>query len=234
MSRNRSSLDTIHISAIEVDCIVGIYPEERKKKQPLVVDVKLGLDFSQVVKTGELRASCNYDRITDEIITLLEFREYLLLEVAAEELAALLLGLYETVTTLTIHIRKPLALKGRAQYAAVEIQRNKKEHPPRHRETIFGSLETLIETQEAGLYVVHMLAGQAIPPHYHKTTRELEWLIEGELLCNGNPFTNFSPKIWRPEQLHGYENKSDSPATLFRCTCPPLLSEDEIFIAANA
>lgn len=31
----------------QIDCIVGVYPEERMKKQPLLIDAKIKIDFSK-------------------------------------------------------------------------------------------------------------------------------------------------------------------------------------------
>ncbi len=220
------SHDVIEISGIAVDCIVGIYPDERQKKQPLVIDLKLGLDFAPVVESGDLHRTCDYDRLTSEVIAFVQFRQFLLLEVAAEELAAMSLSTHPSVRTAAVEIAKPEALRGRAACARVGITRRKQDYPPQRQSTPFGSVETVLATNEAGLFLVHVQPGKAVPRHYHQTARQLEWLLAGEVSCNGAPLAPFAPKIWLPEETHEHENCGQSMATLFCCGVPSGLPDD--------
>ncbi len=228
--KEEKSRDTILIKEISVDCIVGVYPDERKQEQPLKIDVSLGLDFSRIVKTGDLGTSCDYDRMTNEIIAFVKFRGFLLLEVAAEELAAMLLRIYTNLATVAVRIAKPNALKGRAEFAAVEIQRTRNDYPKQFLDTSFGAADLIVETSEAGLYLLHVRAGKMIPKHYHQSIRELEWLVHGELHCNDKKINGFAPTIWEREQVHSYENSSDATAILFSCDCPKFISGDRVII----
>jgi dihydroneopterin aldolase len=110
--------DRIFIEELRVDCIVGIYPHERTQAQPLLVELELGLDTAEAAYTGRIAATCDYARVAEEVATLLEFRRYKLLEMAAEELAAMLFGVHPVIQELRVRLYKPQALV-RARAAGV-------------------------------------------------------------------------------------------------------------------
>ena len=219
--------DRILIQELGVECIIGVLAHEREREQLLLVDVELELDTSVAAKSGRIRATCDYDRITAEVMALLKFRRYRLLEMAAEELAAVLLGLHPLVESTKIRLTKPSALPGRAR-AAVEINRDPRDYPRNTEVNDFGEVEILYQTREAGLYLLHIERGREIPSHYHRVMRELEWHVAGEIERDGARLTGFAPVIWPREKVHRYVNVGEDRATLFCCDCPPFVPEDEI------
>ena len=92
----------------------------------------------------------------------------------------------------------------------------------------FGAVEVLYESTEAGLYLLHVEAGRAIPPHDHQVMRELEWVASGELHRDGELVTGFDPVAWTRGVVHTYENRSSARATVFCCDSPPFIRDDEI------
>ncbi|HMJ14251.1 MAG TPA: dihydroneopterin aldolase, partial [Polyangiaceae bacterium] len=118
-------MDLIRIDALELACIVGVRPRERRRKQLVRVHLELGLELSRAGKSGRIAHTCDYSRVIDEITALLQFREYQLIEVATEELAAMIFGVHENVAEVTIQLEKPAALGGRARAAAVRIARRR-------------------------------------------------------------------------------------------------------------
>ena len=86
--------DVIEIRGLALDCVVGIRPEEREREQPVRLDLSLGLDLSSAGRSGRIAETCDYDRVADEVIALLRFRRYRLIEGAVEEVAAMLLGVH--------------------------------------------------------------------------------------------------------------------------------------------
>ncbi len=220
--------DILHIVGLRVDCVVGILPEERVRQQRLVLDLELHLDTREAARSGRISATVDYDRAAREIMALLNFRRYRLLEMAAEEIAAMLLGVHPELSSVGVRLIKPGALRGFGDGAGVAIQRGAEDFERRHEANKFGSVEVLHETREAGLYLLHVDAGKAIPAHFHKVMRELEWLVVGSLERDGRALENFDPMVWPRERVHTYRNKSGSRATLFCCDSPPFLPDDEV------
>jgi len=224
----RSSLDAIEIRGLRVGCVVGVRPDERLGEQPLDLDLRLLLDLRRAGRSGRIGDTCDYDQVAEQVHALLKFRRYRLLEAAAEEIAAMLLGVHRTVLQVEVRLEKPRALLGRAQGASVKIRRRTEDLALREERTDFGRAQVLLETQDAGLYLLHIDPGASIPPHRHEVMRELEWRVAGDLERCGRPMTGLSPMEWPRGHVHGYRNLGTAPATLFCCDVPPFDPADEI------
>lgn len=222
------SRDRIHVHELRVECIVGVHPHERTTPQPLSIDLELGLDTGQAAYSGRIAATCDYSRVATEIEMLLRFRKYRLLEMAAEEVAAMLFGVHRVLQSARVRLSKPLALEGRARTAGVEIHRTRADFVPMRERSEFGEVEILYQSREAGLYLLHVEAGREIPTHYHERMRELEWLIGGALERDGERLHGFAPVEWPKGRAHRYVNVGAQRATLFCCDMPPFIPEDEI------
>lgn len=224
--------DRIEIEALELDCVVGILPDEREREQPLVVDAVLELDLSIAGRSGRIADTCDYAQLTGELVALLKFRRYKLLENAAEELAAMVLGVHAGIARVELRLAKPCALPGTCQ-AAIRVSRDPSDYPHRREPARFGEVEVLLETREAGLYLLHVDPGHAIPLHHHQRMRELEWLVRGELVQDGRVLAHAEPREWQHGAAHGYQNPSNERASLFCCDSPPFIPADEIDIVAG-
>jgi FolB domain-containing protein len=226
--------DAIRVEGLEVSCVVGVNPDERDREQPLLVSVELGLSLELAGRSADLADTCNYARVADEIVALLQFRRYRLLEGAAEELAAMLLGVHPRAETVSVQLDKPEALRGRARSAGVSIARRQADYPRRWETARFGRVEVLLETAEAGLYLLHVESGKSITPHYHQRMRELEFRVRGELMRSGHLLRGLSPVHWSHGQVHEYVNVGTSVATLFCCDQPRFIPDDEVLVESLA
>ncbi|HEX9619786.1 MAG TPA: dihydroneopterin aldolase [Polyangiaceae bacterium] len=214
-------MDYIRINALELDCIVGLYPRERRRRQRLHIDIALGLDLGRAGASGRIGHTADYSRVANEVCELLRFRAYRLIEEASEELAAMLLGLHPMVEQVSLVLQKPEALRGRARSASVEISRSRAELQPRRLARPFGSVAVLLQTREAGLYLLTLEPGAELPRLGDTGTRCLEWLVEGRLDGpNGIP-EGPGPVLInrRTESLH---NAGTNQAKMFCCACPAL------------
>ncbi len=197
-------MDLIRIDGIEVECIVGMRPDERHTEQRVRIDLLLGLDLSAAGRSGRIGQTCDYDQVTDQVIRLLRFRQYRLIEMATEELAAMLMGVHHLLEKVDIRLEKPAALEGRARSVSVEVTRTRAELPREVLGESFGAREVLLETREAGLYLFHLDAGQRLADEPRHDLRHLDWPVAGELL-------EAEPRCW--------QNPGPERATLFRCSC---------------
>ena len=122
-------MDFILIEGLELDCIVGLRPVERRRPQRVRLDLSLGLEVAAAGRSGRIALSCDYDRVTEEVMALLRFREYRLVESATEELAAMLFGIYPALLQAEIRLDKPTALRGRAYSTGVRVTRRREQFP---------------------------------------------------------------------------------------------------------
>lgn len=223
--------DRIVLRGLEVPSIIGVHPHEREQAQPLLLDVELTMDLRPAGQSGRIAQTCDYSAVALEARALLKFRKYQLLEAAAEELSAMILGVHPGVESVKLRLTKPQALAAFGTGAAVEVERTPADYPRTDEDAAFGSVEILLETREAGLYLLHVDPENAIAPHHHRVMSELEWLVDGELWWDDKRIPERRPVQWEKGRVHGYRNRTDVRATVFCCDVPPFIREDEIEVA---
>jgi len=222
-------MDLIRIRGLEIDCIVGVRPLEREREQRVHIDLALGMDLSPAGRTGRIALTCDYDEVAEEVIALLRFRRYHLIEMATEEITAMLLGVHPSLEMVDIRLDKPAALDGRARAASVEVKRMRSDFRRSTRSTAFGAVDVVLETREAGLYLFSVNPSREFVPAESQEVRVLEWLISGDLTCRGVPVPRHSLAAGGaegPSDQLGYANPGSDAAVLFRCICPPMLDVD--------
>jgi FolB domain-containing protein len=207
-------MDSIRISELELSCIVGIRPSERRRRQRVRLAIELDLDLSRSGTSGRIAQTVDYSVVVDEAAKLLEFREYRLIEMATEELSAMLLGIYPTVERVRITLEKPEALRGRAR-AAVSIERKRSE--ARVEALAFGEEHVLLENAEARLSVLKVKPGSRIE-RLSGPERRLGWLFAGALE-GAPPVAPHDPR--ELERVLGAPNPGPGDASLFLCCCAP-------------
>lgn len=206
-------MDLIRIDGLELRCIVGLRSYERHREQPLRADVAIGLDLSAAGRSGQIGDSADYGRVADAVTSLLRFREYRLLEVAAEETAAFLFAAYPVAKLVRIRLDKPEALAGRARTAAVEIQRTRGAFGAVEEATSFGSRVEILRTSEALLEVLKVKPSGSLT--LEDSSPRLEWLVSGR--AAGDPLDGRTPVAVAPG--HSFELKFQEGETglLARC-----------------
>ena len=156
-------MDSVEIHGLSCRCIIGIRARERRVSQRVLLDLDLSVDLERAGKSGRIAHTIDYSRASTEIIALLQFRRYSLLEVAAEECAGWLFAAYPAIKDVTLSIAKPQALAGQAESGGVRILRRR---PPEATRlcTDFGFVEAQLETSEANISLVGLDAGATLSP----------------------------------------------------------------------
>ncbi len=114
-------MDKIIISGLKVDTVIGTLPEERDKKQTLLIDLELFLPLQKAGKSDDLFDSVDYSLIESEIIVMGERADFFLIERFAEEVADICLK-EELISSVKVKVTKPGALK-HSSNVAVCIER---------------------------------------------------------------------------------------------------------------
>jgi FolB domain-containing protein len=115
--------DHILIENLKVRCVIGIRPNERTRKQPLLIDIDILTDLSGAGESDSIEDTIDYSALARTIVRRLESSSWFLIEKAAEEIAGLCLE-PAIASNATVRVRKPRAL-GRTGNVAVKIQRTK-------------------------------------------------------------------------------------------------------------
>ena len=117
------NMDKIFIRELALRCIIGIFPEERREKQDIVISVEMHCDLRKAGRSDELKDTVDYKTIKKAILKLVEGSSFLLIESLAENIANIALT-DNKVQQVVVTIDKPGALRF-AKSSAVEITRSR-------------------------------------------------------------------------------------------------------------
>ncbi len=117
--------DKIHIKELLVRTIVGINPEERVKRQDVLINVTMAADLRAAAASDNIDDSVNYKTIAKQIIEMVEDSQFYLVEKMASEIAAICLA-DERVSRAIVTVEKPGALRF-ARSVGVTVDRRRGE-----------------------------------------------------------------------------------------------------------
>ncbi|MCO5043978.1 MAG: dihydroneopterin aldolase [Kiritimatiellae bacterium] len=103
-------MDKIYIRDLALRCIIGIYPEERRDRQDVIINVTMSGDFSAAGLSDDIDDAVNYKTITNQMIALVEESSFNLIETLADKLADICLE-HPKVEEATVSVDKPGALR---------------------------------------------------------------------------------------------------------------------------
>ncbi len=115
------SRDRIYIRDLLIRCIVGIYPDERREKQDVIINITLHTVLVTPGQTDDIGDTVNYKSIKKEVLAMVQKSECLLLEKLADQIARITFK-DTKVSAVDVCIDKPGALRF-ARSVAVEISR---------------------------------------------------------------------------------------------------------------
>ncbi len=102
--------DTIFISGLEVETIIGVYDWEREKPRPLFIDLEIGCDISSSSYSDDITDTIDYDLLSKEISSFAATANYQLIETFAEAVAQIVLS-QNGCEWVKLKINKPGAVK---------------------------------------------------------------------------------------------------------------------------
>jgi dihydroneopterin aldolase len=173
-------MDSVEIRGLSCRCIIGIRPRERRVEQRVRLDLDLCVDLSRAGKSGRIAHTIDYSRVSTELIALLKFRRYSLLELAAEECVGWLFATYPSVSRVRIGIAKPQALAGQADSGGVRIHRDRPS-PGVSEPTEFGFRKPQLDTSDASIALIGLDPGARLKPSDLRAERVLVMPLSGKL-----------------------------------------------------
>lgn len=113
--------DRIYIQDLLCRCIVGINPEEREKKQDVIINITLDVDLRAASKSDKIADTVDYKGIKTRVIDAVETSADFLIERLAQRIADVCLA-DARVEGVRVRVDKPGALRF-AKTVAVELHR---------------------------------------------------------------------------------------------------------------
>ncbi|WP_462159281.1 dihydroneopterin aldolase [Pseudoalteromonas sp. GB56] len=116
-------MDTVYISQLRVDTIIGVYDFEKESKQSLYFDIEMDCDLSKAALSDDLAHTIDYAQVSQRVTEHCIAKPVELLETLVEQLAALILEEFNT-PRVSITVSKPAAVPA-AKTVGVKIVRSK-------------------------------------------------------------------------------------------------------------
>ena len=121
-------MDTIFLTELKTEAVIGYYDWERQVKQTLLVDLELATDVAAAAAHDDIKRTLNYKSIAKRTLQFVGESQFHLLETLAEQLAALLIREFD-LPWLKITLHKPGAIRG-SRDVGVIIERRREHYPP--------------------------------------------------------------------------------------------------------
>ncbi len=121
MGSDRQDLDRIHIRDLALRCVIGLYEDERREKQDVVINITLYADLGKACRSDDVGDTVDYKIIKKNVIALVEQSSCRLIEHLAEQIAQSCLA-DPRVVRVSVCVDKPGALRF-TRSVAVEIVR---------------------------------------------------------------------------------------------------------------
>ena len=84
-------MDTIFITDLRADAIIGIYDKERSIKQSISIDLELGTSVTDAAKSDNVDDTLNYKLLSKRVEAYIQQSEFQLIETLAERLAGIIM-----------------------------------------------------------------------------------------------------------------------------------------------
>ena len=118
-------MDTIFISELRIDTLIGIYDREKQVAQTLQLDLEIGLRGKHAADSDHIGDTIDYAEVVASIRKLFAAQHFSLLEHAAESIAQMIITDFKA-PWLKISIAKLSPLAG-VKKLGVTIERGKKQ-----------------------------------------------------------------------------------------------------------
>lgn len=116
-------MDKIHIEALQIYSLIGVYDWERETKQALLVDLVLFTDLQPAALSDKVADTLNYAEVAECVKKVAAESEFELLEALANAMICKVFELFP-VDKISLKLSKPEILPD-AKNVAVELIRNK-------------------------------------------------------------------------------------------------------------
>jgi dihydroneopterin aldolase len=139
-----------------MSCVIGIYPSERHRKQPVTIDLCLYLDTRQAAQSANITDTIDYAGALKEVSFILEHCEFLLIETAVEAICRHFILTYQTdhalpnVEAVVAKISKPSALS-QGIVPSVQVLRRKADYELTASKVDNCAVYTIHSAADAGL-----------------------------------------------------------------------------------
>ena len=119
-------MDKIFLSALSVECIVGIWEWERRVKQTVVIDLEMAADIRKAARTDRIEDALDYKKVAKRIIAFVSASDFHLVETLTERIAEIIVTEFG-VSWVKVRLNKRGAIRF-ARDVGIEIERRSEDY----------------------------------------------------------------------------------------------------------
>jgi dihydroneopterin aldolase len=119
--------DKIFLSALTVECIVGIWDWERRVKQTVIIDLEMATDIRRAAASDHIDDTIDYKKVSKRLLSFVGDSQFNLVETLAERIAQLVVTEFG-VPWVKVRLNKQGAIRG-ARDVGIEIERTAGDYP---------------------------------------------------------------------------------------------------------
>lgn len=109
------------IDGIQASCTIGVTERERARKQRIIINLGLTVDFSAVAASDEIADTVDYRLVSRRIVAEIEKSSFRLIETLAAHLGLTILAEFPKIERVATEVWKPGALSGAKNVGAVIV-----------------------------------------------------------------------------------------------------------------
>ncbi|HJY39055.1 MAG TPA: dihydroneopterin aldolase [Steroidobacteraceae bacterium] len=114
-------MDKIFLSALTVECIVGIWEWERRVKQTVIIDLEIATDIRRAAASDRIDDTIDYKKVAKRLLAFVGESQFNLVETLAEQIARVVVTEFG-VSWVKVRLNKQGAIRG-ARDVGIEIER---------------------------------------------------------------------------------------------------------------
>ena len=118
-------MDTIFLSDLRVETLIGIFEWERQIRQTVSIDLEMATDIRKAAASDSIEDTLDYKAVAKRVIAFVETSEFYLVETLAERIAGIVTGEFG-VPWVRLTLSKPGAIRG-ARDVGIRIERRREE-----------------------------------------------------------------------------------------------------------
>jgi dihydroneopterin aldolase len=119
-------MDKIFLSALTVECIVGIWEWERRVKQTVIIDLELATDIRRAAASDHIDDTIDYKKVAKRLLAFVGESQFNLVETLAEQIARVIVTEFG-VSWVKVRLNKQGAIRG-ARDVGIEIERRAEDY----------------------------------------------------------------------------------------------------------
>ncbi len=120
-------MDTIFLSALSVECIVGIWEWERRVKQTVIIDVEMAADIRKAAATDHIDSTIDYKMVAKRLQAFVADSQFQLVETLTERIAQVVVTEFG-VSWVRVRLNKRGAIRN-ARDVGIQIERRAEDYP---------------------------------------------------------------------------------------------------------